>query len=84
MSSYGKLVFTGSAEVEEVSVQLSPQSSFSAPDLRVKRYDIRASNYSKADVWCSESLWVDAATTSQVTYDGPCRLEAQTPTVRRR
>lgn len=84
VSSYGKLVFTGSAEVEEVSVQLSPQSSFSAPDLRVKRYDIRASNYSKADVWCSESLWVDAATTSQVTYDGPCRLEAQTPTVRRR
>lgn len=84
MASYGKLVFTGSADVEAVSVQLSPQSSFSAPDLRVKRYDIRTSSYSKADVWCSESLRVDAAATSQVTYDGPCRLEAQTSTVRRR
>ena len=84
VASYGKLVFTGSAEVEAVSVQLSPQSSFSAPDLRVKRYDIRTSSYSKADVWCSESLRVDAAATSQVTYDGPCRLEAQTSTVRRR
>lgn len=84
VASYGKLVFTGSADVEAVSVQLSPQSSFSAPDLRVKRYDIRTSSYSKADVWCSESLRVDAAATSQVTYDGPCRLEAQTSTVRRR
>lgn len=84
VSTYGKLLLTGSAEVDEVVLQLSSQGDFSAPDLRVKRYDIRASAYAKADVWCSELLKVEASSMAKVTYDGPCRLEAQIPNVRRR
>ena len=84
VASYGKLALTGSAEIEEVALRLSAQGSFSAPDLRVKRYDIHASAYSKADVWCSERLQVEASSSAEVTYGGPCRLEAQIPNVRRR
>ncbi|WP_308501232.1 GIN domain-containing protein [uncultured Alistipes sp.] len=84
VGAYGKLTLTGSAEVEEVALQLSSQGSFSAPELRVKRYDIQAGAYTQADVWCSELLKIEAAPSAQVTYDGPCRLEMPSRNVRRR
>lgn len=84
VGAYGKLTLTGSAEVEEVALQLSSQGSFSAPELRVKRYDIQAGAYTQADVWCSELLKIEAASSAQVTYDGPCRLEMPSRNVRRR
>ena len=84
VGSYGKLALTGSAVVEDVTVQLSSQGEFSAPDLRVKRYDIRASSYSKAEVWCSELLKIEASSSARVLYDGPGRLETLSDNIRRR
>ena len=84
VGSYGKLALTGSAVVEDVTVQLSSQGEFSAPDLRVKRYDIRASSYSKAEVWCSELLKIEASSSARVLYDGPGRLEILSDNIRRR
>ena len=82
--SYGKIRLNGEAVVAKGSVKLSSGSSFSAPSLRVKEYRISAQNYSKSNVWCSGELHVDAATTAQVTYDGPCRVEATPSNVRRK
>ncbi|WP_295908365.1 DUF2807 domain-containing protein [uncultured Alistipes sp.] len=84
VGSYGKLALTGSTVVEDVTVQLSSQGEFSAPDLRVKRYDIRASSYSKAEVWCSELLKIEASSSARVLYDGPGRLETLSDNIRRR
>lgn len=85
VGSYGKVRMQGDATVEKGRVKLSSNGSFAAPALRVADYTIDArGHYSKADVWCSGTLRIDAATTAQVTYDGPCRVEAMPNNVRRK
>lgn len=84
VSSYGKLSLKGSARVASASVQVSSGAVFSAPDLQVTDYDLKASSYAKADVWCAGTLKIDAANSSNVTYDGPCTVEALSRNIRRK
>lgn len=84
VSSYGKLALKGSARVVSASVQVSSGAVFSAPDLQVTDYDLKASSYAKADVRCSGTLKIDAANSSNVTYDGPCTVEALSRNIRRK
>ncbi len=85
VGSYGKARIQGDADVAKGAVKLASNATFSAPSLRVADYTIDAwSHYSKADVWCSGTLRIETSTTAQVTYDGPCRVEAMPGNVRRK
>lgn len=85
VGSYGKARIQGDADVAKGAVKLASNATFSAPSLRVADYTIDASShYSKADVWCSGTLRIKTSTTAQVTYDGPCRVEAMPGNVRRK
>lgn len=85
VGTYGKVRIQGDATVEKGTVTLSSSGYFAAPALRVADYTIDArGHYSKAEVWCSGTLRIDAATTAQVTYDGPCRVEATPNNIRRK
>lgn len=84
VGSYGKARIQGDASVAKGAVKLASNATFSAPSLRVADYTIDARSYSKADVWCSGTLRIETSTTAQVTYDGPCRVEAMPGNVRRK
>lgn len=84
VGSYSKIRLDGDATVARGQVNLSTSGNFSAPALRVTEYRIEAGSYSRADVWCAQSLHVDAAQTARVTYDGPCRMEAKSSNIRRK
>lgn len=84
VGSYGKMLLRGSATVRSASVAVSSGGSFQAPELRVGDYSITASGYSKADVWCSGNLKINASSTADIAYGGPCNVESQTGNIRRK
>lgn len=84
VGSYGKIRLQGTAEVASAAVRVSSGASYTAPDLRVEEYDLTVSNYSKADVWCSGHLKIDASPSASVSYDGPATVEAFSKNIRRK
>lgn len=84
VSSYGKLDLKGFAKVASATVRVSSGGVFSARDLRVTDYDLHVGSYAKAEVWCSGRLKIDAARAANVSYDGPCTVEALSQNIRRR
>lgn len=84
VGSYGKCTLKGAAKVCSAVVSVASGGSFSAQELQVADYVLTVANDSRADVWCSGTLKVDAARSARVSYDGPCRVENRPDNVRRR
>lgn len=84
VSGFGKVALQGDAEVGSGTVTVSSSGAFAAPALRVRNYTVTASGFAKADVWCSGRLKVSATSGGQVSYDGPCTLDSETASIRRR
>ncbi len=84
VSGFGKVTLLGDAEVGSGTVTVSSSGVFAAQALRVRNYTVTASGFAKADVWCSGRLKVSATSGGQVSYDGPCTLDSETASIRRR
>lgn len=84
VGSYSHAQLNGSSAVSKARVSVAPNGQFSAPKLSVADYDLTVSSYGRAEVWCSGYLKINAAKTAQVTYDGPCKVEAITDNIHRK
>lgn len=81
-SSSAQIAFRGTAQ--KGTVGLSSGARFIAPDLRVADYTVTASSSSRADVYCTGTLHTHISSGARLTYDGPCTMVNETPSIRRR
>lgn len=84
LTSGGIIRLSGSATVTQASVNVSAESEFSAPSLRVDKYDVNATSGGKADICCTGTLTTLTASGGAIEYSGNCRLIRSTPNVRRK
>lgn len=84
VGSYASMNISGTAQVAQAQITLDYNSSYSAPELRVVDYTIKASSSSRSDVWCSGVLKFDGPVQARLTYGGPCKLEAVSQNIKRK
>lgn len=81
-SSSAQIAFRGTAQ--KCIVELSSGARFNSPELRIADCSVTASSSSRADVYCTGTLRTRINSGARLTYDGPCTMESESPSIRRR